>query len=208
MEMMEEVDWSLLQGEPIRPMRRVEFEKLAADGFFDEDERIELLFGVVVKMPGPDPEHSESTERVGDLLRDQLRDRARIRTQSPFAASEWSEPQPDVFVFPRGDYWHAHPESCHLVVEVSRSSSRRDRTIKAKLYALANVEEYWIIDHEHDQVEVLRDPKGGVWQSRTLHHRGETIAMLRFPDVTLAVADVLPPTDKSPPAGNGEPAEF
>lgn len=111
----------------------------------------------------------------------------------PFAASEWSEPEPDVFVVPPRDYWTAHPDQAYLVVEVSRSSLRRDRGLKAKLYALANVEEYWIVDHAHERIEVLREPRDGVWTVEVIVQRGETITMARFPDVTLAVDDVLPP---------------
>src|SRR5262249_42544043 len=87
--MMDQVDLSLLGEEPIRPMRRSEYELLAAQGCFD-DERVELLFGMVVKMSPIDPAHSESANRIADLLRDALGGRARVRVQSPFAASEWS----------------------------------------------------------------------------------------------------------------------
>lgn len=192
MQVMDTIDLSQLEGEPLRPMRRVEYDRLASEGFFD-DERVELLFGFVVKMPPIDPAHSQSTALVGDLLRPQLRDRAHIRTQAPFAASEWSEPEPDVFVVPPSTYWTAHPEQAYLVVEVSRSSLRRDRGLKAKLYALANVEEYWIVDHVHERIEVLREPRDGVWTVEMTVQRGDTITMARFPDVQLAVDDVLPP---------------
>src|SRR5919106_856627 len=86
---------------PIRPLKRVEYERLAADGCF-EDEKVELLFGVVVPMAPIDPAHSESTEVIGELLRRKLGKRARVRSQNPFAASDISEPEPDVFVIPNG----------------------------------------------------------------------------------------------------------
>jgi len=191
---MEQVDPSVVDGEPIRPMRRSEYELLAAQGCF-EDERVELLFGMVVKMSPIDPAHSESVVQVADLLRDPLRGRARVRLHSPFAASEWSEPEPDVFVVPNGEYWTAHPDRAYLVVEVARTSLQRDRGPKAMLYATSNVEEYWIVDHENGVVEVFRDPRGGTWLSRSTYERGETITPLRFPDVTIAVSDILPPIE-------------
>lgn len=177
---------------PIRPLKRVEYERLAADGCF-EDEKVELLFGVVVPMAPIDPSHSESTEVIGEVLRRKLGDRARVRSQNPFAASDISEPEPDVFVVPNGDYWREHPARAFLVVEVARSSLPRDRGPKLALYALAEVDEYWIVNHVEGVIEVYRDRHAGEWRRKSTHQRGETIAMVAFPDVEVAVSEVLPP---------------
>ncbi len=176
----------------IRPLKRVEYERLAADGCF-EDERVELLFGVVVPMAPIDPSHSESTEVIGEALRRRLGERARVRSQNPFAASDISEPEPDVLVVPNGDYWRAHPTRAYLVVEVAHSSLQRDRGPKLALYALADVDEYWIVNHVDGVVEVYRDRHAGEWRSRSTHRRGDRIAMAAFPDVEVAVSEVLPP---------------
>jgi Uma2 family endonuclease len=185
-------DTIIRANEPIRPLRRVEFERLAAEGFFD-DEDVELLFGLVVPMTPIDPEHSESTEVLRELLRGKLGDRARVRSQNPFAASDISEPQPDVFVVPNQEYWHEHPTKAFLVAEVARTSLRRDKTTKALLYGLAEVDEYWIVDQVQHVVEVYRDRHDGEWRSKSTHGRGKTIAMLAFPDVEIAVSEILPP---------------
>ena len=178
--------------EPIRPLRRVEFDRLAAEGFFD-DERVELLFGVVVPMTPIGPEHGESTEVLGELLRSKIGDRARVRTQNAFAASEISEPVPDVVVVPKRDYWREHPSRAFLIVEVATSSLRRDRGTKALLYGLADVDEYWVVDQIQGTVEVYRDRHDGEWRSKSTHDRGDTISMLAFPDVEVRVSDILPP---------------
>lgn len=177
---------------PIRPLKRVEYERLAAAGCF-EDEKVELLFGLVVPMAPIEPAHSESTEVIGEILRRKLGDRARVRSQNPFAASDISEPEPDVFVVPSGDYWREHPTRAFLVVEVARSSLPRDRGVKLALYGLAEVDEYWIVNHVESVVEVYRDRHAGEWRQRSTHRRGETIAMVAFPDVEVAVSEVLPP---------------
>src|SRR5688572_15433150 len=105
----------IAQTEQIRPLKRVEFDKLAAEGFFDE-EQVELLFGMVVAMAPIDPEHNESVDMVFKQLYEHIGKRARVRTQSSFAASEDSEPLPDVFVVPNDDYWHKHPDHSYLIV--------------------------------------------------------------------------------------------
>lgn len=175
-----------------RPLKRIEYERLAADGCF-EDERLELLFGVVVPMAPIDRDHVESTHAVGWHLHDELRDRAKVYMQSPFAASDISEPQPDVLVVPIDRERREHPHHAYLIVEVSRSSLRRDRGMKARLYGLAQVDEYWIVDQVHEVIEVYRDARDGRWTSERTYGRGATIAMLAFPDVEIAVDDVLPP---------------
>jgi Uma2 family endonuclease len=49
------------------------------------------------------------------------------------------------------------------------------------------------VDVEGGLVEVYRDRHEGVWRSKSTHARGETIAMWAFPDVRVAVAEILPP---------------
>ena len=177
---------------PIRPLKRVEYERLAAEGYFD-DERVELLFGLVVAMSPIDPAHSESVRRLDELLRERLAGRGRVSCQSPFAATEDSEPEPDLVVMPSGEYWRAHPDRAYLVVEVARTSLAQDRGVKALLYGHSQVDEYWIVNHPDSVVEVYRDRRDGRWRTMTTHGRGETLSLLAFPDVKVAVSEILPP---------------
>jgi Uma2 family endonuclease len=178
---------------PIRPLKRLEYERLGKEGFFD-DEKVELLFGVVVEMAPIDPAHQTSSYHVRRIIERGIGARAIVREANPFAASDISEPQPDVMVVPSGEYWTEHPTRAYLVVEVARSSIDRDQGIKARLYGYAEVDEYWIVNHIDEVIEVYRDAKKGKWRSVTTYRRGETIALLAFPDVTVAVSEVLPPT--------------
>lgn len=177
---------------PIRPLKRIEYERLAAEGYFDE-ERVELLFGLVVAMSPIDPAHSESVRRLDELLREKLSGRARVSCQSPFAATEDSEPEPDLVVMPPGKYWHAHPDRAYLVVEVACSSLAQDRSVKAMLYVNSQVDEYWIVNHVDGSVEVHRDRRDGEWQTRATYRRGPSLSMAAFPDVAIGVDDILPP---------------
>jgi Uma2 family endonuclease len=177
---------------PLRRLKRVEYEKLATEGCFDR-ERVELVFGMVVAMPPIDPAHGESVDRLDAMLRRQLTDRARVRCQGAFAATEDSEPQPDLYVFPIGDYWSVQPDRAYLVIEVARSSLDYDRETKSALYGVSQVDEYWIVNHVEGVVEVYRDRRDGRWRTMTTHDRGETIALVAFPDVKIPVAEILPP---------------
>lgn len=175
----------------LRPMKRIEYDFLAAEGYFG-DEKVELLFGMVLPMAPIDPAHCESVERIHRMLILRLGERARVRCQSSFAASDDSEPEPDVYVIPDGDYWNAHPSRAFLIIEVARSSLPRDRA-KRFVYQKADVDEYWIVNHAESCVEVYRDRRDGTWQSVTKVQRGENVSPLAFPDIAIAVDEILPP---------------
>jgi Uma2 family endonuclease len=173
-----------------RPITRVEYEKLVDLGMFS-DERVELLYGVLVEMSPIRPRHGGTVQRLNRLLLLALDPRAAVRIQSPFAASDGSEPEPDVCVVPPGDYDDAHPTEAHLIVEVADSSLTKDRGIKAKLYAECGVPEYWVVNLVDDLIEVHTDIVRGVYTKVIPRRRGDEVALERFPDVRIAVSDVL-----------------
>ena len=181
-----------IRNQPLRRYTRAEYDDLVAKGMFI-NERIELVFGVLVEMSPIDPSHRESTARLDERLQAALRGRARVHCQAPIAATDDSAPEPDIYVTPLGSFWHAHPSRAHLVIEVAKSSLAYDRTEKALLYGISDVEEYWIVDLIHGLVEVRRDRDAGVWRTITTYRRGDTLQMLAFPDVTIAVSEILPP---------------
>ena len=57
------LDATLLLPERPRPLRRDEYERLVALGAF-EDERIELLYGVLVDTSPNDPSHVSPIDRL------------------------------------------------------------------------------------------------------------------------------------------------
>jgi hypothetical protein len=72
----------------------------------------------------------------------------------PFAASNESEPEPDVAIVPSGNYVDRHPDRALLIIEVAESSPAYDRETKAPIYAASGVPEYWIVDVAGRAVEV------------------------------------------------------
>src|SRR5262245_31776495 len=102
------------------------------------DERVELLYGVIVRMTPKSPPHDSGIDTLTELLVLALHGKATIRVQNAFAASDHSEPEPDLAVVPKADYSRAHPTAAWLIVEVAHSSLRTDRGVKAKLYAESN----------------------------------------------------------------------
>jgi Uma2 family endonuclease len=184
---------SEMAGEKLRLLTRTEYDQMVREGHF-VDEKVELLFGMVVEMPPIDPAHAQATTNLGRELILKLGTRASVRISVPFAASDLSEPEPDVFVSDPGESWTDHLARAFLVVEVARSSLTRDRGPKALLYGLATVDEYWIVDQIHECVDVYRTRRDdGSWATMTSHKRGETIAILAFPDVMIDTDRLFPP---------------
>jgi Uma2 family endonuclease len=179
----------------IRPLRRSEYDKLIDEGFF-EGEPIELLWGCLVRMDPQKSRHAAAVQYLTELfvLAVVPSKRATVRIQSLFAATDDSEPEPDVAVVPVGTYRDAHPSEALLVVEVAERSLRADRA-KAALYAAAGVPEYWIVNLTNDTVEVHRDPvpKDQRYAHVTTHARGEAISAVVLPSCTLRLTDLFDP---------------
>lgn len=84
-----------------------------------------------------------------------------------------------------------HPETAHLVVEVSVSTIRHD-TSKAAFYTAAHVAEYWIVDVGARVVRVHRDPRPDGFGSLTALGESDMLQSL-LPAPALAVADLIGP---------------
>jgi Uma2 family endonuclease len=165
-------------------------------GAFDEDDRVELLDGVLVAMTPPEGPHSRTTGRLIRLLSGPVGTRAMVLAQDPFAATDDSMPQPDLSIVPdvEEDEGDDYPSRTYLVVEIADDSTlAKDRRIKLPIYARAGVPEYWIVNLIEDGVEVYTQPRpDGSYGSRTIVGRGGTVSPVQFPDIVIAVDDVLP----------------
>jgi len=179
-----------------------EYHRLIEIGFFAEDERVELIEGVLHSMSPRGPFHAEIVSRLVELYVILLRGRAKVRSQDSITIPlTGSEPEPDLaLVAPReGGYLDRHPlpEEVFLVGEVADSSLREDRGIKLRMYAAAGIEEYWIINLVDDQVEVycelatLADGTA-TYRQQMVHRAGDIITPLHFPDCAIEVTSLLP----------------
>lgn len=151
------LDPRLLAPERMRPLKRVEYDKLVEAGYL-VDERIELLRGFLVEMSPQGEPHSRLTAWFAQkLIRALPFPKYDVRSHSPFAATEDSEPEPDVSVSIRQRNG-GHPNRALLLIEVAGSSLTKDRKVKTSIYAEAGVPEYWIVNLRKRAVEVLTDP--------------------------------------------------
>ena len=185
------LDLERLAPETVRPISRAEYDEMVALGMF-EDERVELLHGVLVRMSPQGVPHALGVQRVNLILTVAVAGRAIPRPQLPFAAGDDSEPEPDFAIVPL-DYCETdHPSQALLVVEVASSSLSKDRHIKADLYAAAGIPEYWIVNLVDECVEVHTEPRDGSYTEETRQARGGRLTLAALPNITVEVDSLLP----------------
>ncbi len=135
--------------------------------------------------------------RLNELLFVRVAGRAIIRVQNPAVVGTRSEPQPDLTVLERRDdfFAKAHPRSHDilLLVEVADTSMAVDRRVKVPIYAEGGISECWLVDLNAEVVEVYRRPVGGSYEERRIAARGDTVSPVAFPDVAIAVTNILGP---------------
>jgi Uma2 family endonuclease len=112
-----------------------------------------------------------------------------IRGHSPYAATDDSEPEPDVSVSRRSKY-AGHPDRALLLIEVSGSSLRKDRTIKTEIYAEAAVPEYWIVDIKKHRIDVLTHPTAHGYSRTKQLVVGDTLRPMRMPGIAIELASI------------------
>jgi Uma2 family endonuclease len=172
---------------------RVEYERLIDLGAFRPGERLELVGGtVVVREPQGGP-HAAAVGLTEDALRQAFGVGWTVRTHSPIALDEDSEPEPDIAVIPgsRRDHRRVHPSHPALIVEVADSSLEFDRSEKASLYARAGIADYWIVNLG-GQVVAQHARHGHRYGASITLTAGDTVSPLSAPTVAVLVADLLP----------------
>lgn len=171
-------------------MSRVEYDRLVAAGMF-ENERVELIRGIVVRMSPVGPAHADPIDVLTRHFVRALGDRAVVRVQLPFAASDDSEPQPDLALVPPRRYADRHPDRAFLIIEVADSSLDHDRETKGPLYASSGVPEYWIVDVKTRSVSVYDTIMAERYTRVQEFSVGTRVVPSSFEDAALEVADLF-----------------
>jgi Uma2 family endonuclease len=94
---------------------------------------------------------------------------------------------------PRSVRGRGHPTSALLVIEISDSSLRKDRTVKMRVYARAGLPEYWIVNALEGCVEIYRDPdaEAGSYRTTLRVEPGDEAVSASVPGVAVKVANLF-----------------
>lgn len=161
-------------------------------GIFGPEERVELIDGEIVVMPPIGEPHADEVNELNWTLPAALGRRAKASVQNPIVLGEGWEPQPDFCLIPPDLRRKPRPEDIFLVVEVSDTTLAYDRDVKMPAYARAGIPEAWIVDLNGRRILVFREPSEQGYKSVRIPGPEDKISLLAFPDVQLAVADLLP----------------
>lgn len=188
----------------LAPVGRLSVEKyhqMIRQGILTENDRFELLDGILVRKLTVNPPHALATELIRRMLERLVPEGWHVRSQAPLTLAT-SEPEPDAMVV-RGtlrDYSDRHPSpnDAAIVIEVADATLATDRTFKMAIYAQAGIAVYWIVNLVDRSVEVYTDPTGTVerpvYATRRDYRRDDEVSVViaghdagRVP-----VADLLP----------------
>jgi Uma2 family endonuclease len=156
-----------------------------------EGRHVELLDGDIVDMPPEGTPHAAYSQEAADYLRALLGSRAKIREAKPITLGIDSEPEPDIAVVTPHSIevyldHHPYPEDIFWLIEFSNTSLSKDLEVKNKLYARANIQEYWVINLQKMQLIILREPGRDGYSSRVELTQGN-IQPIAFSDITISV---------------------
>ncbi len=169
-----------------------QFHKLGELGFFDDDQKYELLEGDIYPMPPEEPEHAGISS---DIAYQFIRRGATVwhaRIEKPLRLGD-SEPIPDIAIVPgrTRNYLAQHPTTALLIIESAHTSLPRDRTRKLAIYAQAGIPEYWIVNQQDRRLEVYREPAGSEYKAIRYYTLDETVSPLFEPDWAIPVAELF-----------------
>ena len=173
-----------------------EYQRMGRAGILGDDDRVELLEGEIVEMAPIGSRHQATVIRLTKLFSTRVSDQALLSVQGPVRLGEDSEPQPDILLLrSRTDFYesaHPEPDDVLLLIEVSDTSTEYDREVKLPLYARYGIAEVWLVGLEAGTVEAFRSPTDRGYQEATQWERGQRLSSIAFPQLDVAVDDILP----------------
>jgi Uma2 family endonuclease len=180
------------------PMTVEALRLLDDQGFFANDNnRHELIDGVLVMVPPPGTGHQRSEGRankalVKALLDAGLFDKMYVQTGGGIAIGDKTLLGPDLMVVREPNEpkeWTA--DDVIIMIEIAWSSIAYDLGDKAKRYAAAGIVEYWVLDVADKALIVHRDPSTTHYGSVATFRAPSKVKSLLEPSLEIAVADLF-----------------
>ena len=136
-----------------------EVEAMVAAGILDEDERVELIGGELVRMSPKGSRHEVLKIALNRHWQRVCPEGVQIAQETTFRLSRDTYLEPDFVAYPDGvGLTGIEAGNVLLVVEVADSSLRYDRGRKARLYSQFGIRELWSIDAVKMTTRVFRSP--------------------------------------------------
>jgi Uma2 family endonuclease len=171
-----------------------DYHRMIESGLLD-GRSVELLNGEIVEMAPEGESHAYLSHEAARYLGQLLGEQADIRQGKPITLpSSHSEPEPDIAVVqPLGREYlqhHPYPDNIFWLIEFANTSLSKDVEDKRKTYALAMIQEYWVVNLNEPQLIIFRHPVNGDYQTETVVTTG-TLSPLTFPTLEFSVQRLL-----------------
>jgi Uma2 family endonuclease len=174
-----------------------DYRRMSELGILDCNDRTELIDGQITIMAAKGTPHVTSLHLLANILRDRLGNSGLVRIQDPIHLDDFSEPEPDLAIVQGTvlDYTEQHPrsEQIYLVVEVADSTLKQDCEIKDKLYAKADIADYWVLVPQKRQLHIFRKPTATGYTEHLILTEPNQASPLAFPDFAIALTSIFPP---------------
>ena len=140
-----------------------EYYRLTELGFFQENDRVELIRGEIIEMAAKGIPHVTCCRNLIMELAVLISGQAKLQCQDPISLPTTnSEPEPDITIIKlRDDDYlsnHPQPKDILLVIEIADSTLRYDKEIKLPLYAEAGISHYWLFNLVANHWEAYSNP--------------------------------------------------
>ena len=185
-------------GAPLEFTRRAltveDFHRIAEAGVLRPDERVELIDGELLAMAPIGGRHFNAVNRLTELLVMAVGPNAVVSVQGPVVLKPISEPRPDLLLLRpecRGRPILPGPETVLLAIEVSDTTLRFDRTVKAPLYARYGIPELWIVDVEGQVLLRHLEPTSDGYRAITEHRAPASVAARLLPAACIELATLF-----------------
>ena len=184
---------------PVRRFTVDEYFAMAEAGILKKEERVDLLDGLIVDPePVLNSRFYSTVTKLNTFLIRALGRRAISSVRATVALDEYNAPESDLTLLQEREDFYASkipdPADALLVIEVSDSTmdADYDRNEKLPRYARAGVPEVWLTILPEQVIEAHTEPAGGRYTQMRAFRPGDTISPGAFPDIELAVSDILP----------------
>jgi Uma2 family endonuclease len=175
-----------------------QYDQIIASGIIAENERVELIEGLLVAKMGRNRPHVQAGSKGLRVIDRVLPATWHARKEDPIIVSDGSKPEPDLAVV-RGeieDYDHRDVMATDvgLVVEIAESSLSADRIEMKRIYSASGIPAYWIVNLIDRQLEVYTDPTQDGYRTTRILDANQTVELILdgVEVATIAVASLLP----------------
>ncbi|MFT3789083.1 MAG: Uma2 family endonuclease [Tepidisphaeraceae bacterium] len=179
---MSSVPVQLSPGAPLR-LRRItveEYHRMIRDGYFADDERFELIDGMILEKVSKNPPHESVRQRARKQIEPQLPATVTLRLEAPITLSR-SEPEPDLAVACGSDddyvTRHPGPRDVLLLIEVSDTTLDTDAGVKLAEYAREGIAPYLILNLAERCIERFDRPQGDRYAERLVFSIGQVLEL-------------------------------